>query len=188
MKSLHFLLDYQRTQWRLYKSLNLKCIYSVVNCIWLHQQITPCDFEFLPVGMDGFFLSPKLCYCKVVWAAFCWQNSKSFWLQLILKVCEMNFCFCFLLSSLAFALGSENFHKQGEILPSSYQPQILSNCILIFSLYRSSQTMSVFCSVSRFFMFYLIDWNFESNKFESNMNHKILQVILFAPLVFSFKS
>lgn len=51
VKSLYFLLDYQRTQWRLYKSLNSKCIYSVINFIWLYQQSTPCVvFDSLPSG------------------------------------------------------------------------------------------------------------------------------------------
>lgn len=145
MKSLHFLLDYQRTQWRLYKSLNLKYIYSAVNFILLHQQNSPCDFDSF-LGVNGFFVCPKVCYFKVSWAASCSQNSKPFLLQFILKVCEMNFDFCFLISSLVFFLGSENFLKQGKILPSSYKSQIFFNCTLIFSPCRSSQTMSGFCS------------------------------------------
>lgn len=156
---------------------------KVIQIIKFEEHLQCCKFYLIASAKQSmwlwflsqwvrFFLCPILCYCKVSWAALCSRNSKPFLLQFILKVCEMNFCFCFLIS-----LGSENFLKQGKILPSSYQPQILFNCILIFSLCRSSQTMSGFCSISMFSMFYLIDWNFELNTFESNMNYKVLQII-----------
>ena len=164
MKSLHFLLDYQRTQWRLYKSLNLKCIYSVVNfdCISkaLHVSLTP-----FPVAMDGFVLCPKLCYGGMSLASLCPQNSKpltsvhseSMWDEFLLLLSDWHWF---------SPWDQKNSIKVVNYCPILKSPSFSST---IFSSWahrghhKPWVCPSLCTSVSMFFMFYLIDWNFESN-------------------------